>query len=137
MKLKIKSFKNITINLIWHFPKVNLVLENRLNTGRVNTMKSKESMLTSKVNLTKRKLFGKISLSSIRNKRSKPKKIKKRTYFNSNKLLTNSRRHRMNPRASITQIIRQFWGNSKKSLKLKWVKLLKTLQIKLELSKAH
>ena len=55
-------------------------------------MRSKDSMLTSKVNLKKRKLFGKENLNSLKDKRIKPRRTTKMPSSNSNKLLINFRK---------------------------------------------
>jgi len=83
MKLRIPNSEIKMINLTMLLTKENKVLENKLNTGNHNSMKSKDSMLIFKVSLRKRKLFGKVNLNSLRSKRSKPREIKKRDLNNS------------------------------------------------------
>jgi len=83
MKLRTPNSEIKMINLTMLLTKENKVLENKLNTGNHNSMKSKDNMLIFKVSLRKRKLFGKVNLNSLRSKRSKPREIKKRDLNNS------------------------------------------------------
>jgi len=64
MKMRIQSLEIKMINLIMLLTKVNKVLENKLSTGNHNSMKLKDNMLIFRVNLRKRKLFGKVNLNS-------------------------------------------------------------------------
>ena len=72
--------------------KASKVLENKLSIGNHNSMKLKDNMPIFKVNLRKRKLFGKVNLNSLRNKRIKPRKIRKKGLSNFKLPSTNSKR---------------------------------------------
>lgn len=66
--------------------------EIKLTTGNLNSMKLKDNMLIFKVNLKKRKLFGKVNLNSLKSKKNKLREIKKKDSNNSKLLSTNSKR---------------------------------------------
>ena len=70
MRLRPKSFKNKITSSTRLFLKEKSALENKLKTGRDNIMIWKDNMLTSRVSLKKKKLSGKESLSSLKNKKS-------------------------------------------------------------------
>jgi len=55
-------------------------------------MKLKDNMPIFKVNLKKRKLFGKVNLNSLKSKKNKLREIKKKDSNNSKLLSTNSKR---------------------------------------------
>jgi hypothetical protein len=74
-KLKIKSFKSKTSNLIKLYHRVSLESESKLSTGRVNIMTWRNNMLSFKASLTKRRPSGKVNLISSRDKKIKPRKI--------------------------------------------------------------
>lgn len=130
MKLKIRSSQSKMTNSIRHFLKGNWVLENKLMGGRVNTMKSRENTLSLRVNLIRKKLFGKTNLSSTRSKRSKPRRTKKKTSFNSNRPQISYKRLKMNQRTSTTPTIRQLLVSSKKSSRLRCHKLQRIQLVK-------
>lgn len=64
MKMRIQSLEIKMINLTMLLTKVNKVSENKLSIGNHNSMKLKDNMLIFRVNLRKRKLFGKVNLNS-------------------------------------------------------------------------
>ena len=78
-----------------HSLKVSLVSENNLSTGSPNTTRWKDNMLTFRVSLRKRRLFGKASSTSLRSKRSKPRRTTRTLSANSSKLLISFRDLRM------------------------------------------
>ena len=66
------------INLIMLSIKVNSVLENKLNTGKVNSMILNANMPIFKVNLKKKKHYGKVNLNSLKSKKKQLRKTKKK-----------------------------------------------------------
>lgn len=130
MKLKMKSSMSKLNSWILPFQMENLESENKLNIGKNNTMKLKELMLIFRVNLIRKKHFGKINSISTRNKRSKQRRIKKKLCFNSNQPLNNFKRPKMTPKTSIMPTKTPLLLKCRKSSKLKWLKLLKLLLTK-------
>lgn len=59
------------------------VLESRLSTGRASSMRLKGNMLIYRVSWRRRRLCGKVSLNSLRNKKNKPRETKKKASSNS------------------------------------------------------
>lgn len=129
MKLRIKNYRIITINLTKHYLKENQVLENKSNIGKVNTMKLKDNMQTFKVNLKRKKHFGKVSLNSQRDKKIKPKKTMKMLLSNSNKQLINSKKliwmEKLNTNIIKVWLCSSLKINSRKKSKSKQIKKFK------------
>ena len=67
-------------------------LESKLITGNLNSMTLKDNTLIYRVNLKKKRLYGKANLNSLKSKRIKLKKIKRRDLNNSKLQLINSRK---------------------------------------------
>ena len=67
-------------------------LESKLITGNLNSMTLKDNTLIFRVNLKKKRLYGKANLNSLKSKRIKLKKIKRRDLNNSKLQLINSRK---------------------------------------------
>jgi hypothetical protein len=80
LKLKIKSFKSKTSNLIKLSHKASLESESKLSTGRVNIMTWRNNMLSFKVSSTKRRPSGKVNSISSRDKKIKLRKITTRLF---------------------------------------------------------
>ena len=80
------------ISLIMLLIKENKELENKQITGNLNSMTLKDNTLIFKVNLKKKRLYGRVNLNSLKSKKIKLKKIKRRV-LNSSKLQSiNSRK---------------------------------------------
>jgi len=68
------------------------VSEIKSTTGNLNSMKLKDNMPIFKVNLKKKKLFGKVNLNSFRSKKNRLREIRRKDSNNSKLLLINSKR---------------------------------------------
>ena len=90
--LRTRSFKSKMNSSMRPYLRENSELENKLSTGRANTMRWRDSTLTFKVNSRKKKLCGRANSSSLRSRRIRPRKTT-RSISKTSKLLSSSFRN--------------------------------------------
>ena len=95
MRLKTKNYRSRMTSSTKHSHRESLELGSRSSTGRVSTMRWRDSMLICRVNLKRRKHCGKESLTFWRNKKTKPRKTMKMPLSSSSKQWINFRSLRM------------------------------------------